>query len=74
MKVFRVNTTAYSEEDFHLLTDLTEQEIEDIIAPIVARERDGHEEYDNELLVDALKKKYPRKLIELYEGFDTITI
>lgn len=74
MKVYRVNTTAYKEEDFHLMTELTEQEIADVITPIVVRERDGYEEYDNELLVDALKKKYPRKKIELYSEFDLITI
>ena len=74
MNVFRVNTTGYQEEDFHLMTELTEQEIADVITPIVVRERDGYEEYDNELLVDALKKKYPRKVIELYESFDTIVI
>lgn len=74
MKVYRVNTTAYKEEDFHLMTELTEQEIADVITPIVVRERDGYEEYDNELLVDALKKKYPRKKIELYSEFDLITV
>lgn len=74
MNIYRVNTTAYEEEDFFLQTDLTEQDIVDIVTPIVMRERDGYEDYDNELLLDALKKKYPRKMIELYTEFDTITI
>ena len=74
MNIYRVNTTAYEEEDFFLQTDLTEQEIVDVVTPIVMRERDGYEDYDNELLLDALKKKYPRKAIELYTEFDTITI
>ena len=74
MKVYRVNATAYEEEDFFLQTDLTEQEIIDAITPIVMRERDGYEDYDNELLLDALRKKYSRKAIELYTEFDTITI
>lgn len=61
MQVFRVNTTAYKEEDFYLLTELSEQDIIEVITPIVNAERDGYEEYDNEVLLDALKKRYPRK-------------
>jgi len=74
MQVFRVNTTAYKEEDFYLLTELTEQDIVEVIMPIVNAERDGYEEYDNEMLLDALIKRYPRKKIELYSEFELITI
>ena len=74
MEVFRVSTTAYKEEDFYLLTDLTEEDVVEVITPIVSAERDGYEEYDNEVLLDALKKRYPRKRIELYEEFNTISI
>ena len=74
MNIFRVCTTGYKEEDFYLQTELTEQEVVGIIEPIVMRERDGYEDYDNELLLDALKKKYPRKTIELYSEFETIII
>jgi hypothetical protein len=74
MEVFRVSTTAYKEEDFYLLTDLTEEDVVEVITPIVNAERDGYEEYDNEILLDALKKRYPRKRIELYEEFNTISI
>lgn len=74
MQVFRINTTAYSEEDFYLLTDLTEQDIVEVVTPIVNAERDGYEDYDNEMLLDALKKRYPRKKIELYTEFELISI
>jgi len=74
MQVFRVNTTAYKEEDFYLLTDLTEQDIVEVVMPIVNAERDGYEEYDNEMLLDALKKRYPRKKIELHSEFNLITV
>jgi hypothetical protein len=74
MQVFRVNTTAYKEEDFYLLTELSEQDIIEVITPIVNAERDGYEEYDNEVLLDALKKRYPRKKIELYSEFEIISI
>jgi hypothetical protein len=74
MKIFRVNTTAYEEEDFFLHTELDEVDIVEVITPIVNNEREDIEDYDNEMLLDALKKKYPRKKIELYVEFPTIII
>lgn len=74
MKVFRINTTAYKEEDFFLLTEISEEDIVEVITPIVNAERDGYQEYDNEVLIDALQKRYQRKKIELFTEFDTITI
>lgn len=74
MNIFRVSTTAYKEEDFYLQTELDEVDIVEVITPIVNAERDGYEVYDNEYLLDVLIKRYPRKKIELYEEFQTITI
>ena len=74
MNVFRVSTTAYKEEDFYLQTELDEVDIVEVITPIVNAERDGYEVYDNELLLDMLVKRYPRKKIELYEEFPSIVI
>lgn len=74
MNVFRVSTTAYKEEDFYLHTELDEVDIVEVITPIVNAERDGYEVYDNEMLLDTLVKRYPRKKIELYEEFRTIII
>jgi hypothetical protein len=74
MNIFRVSTTAYKEEDFYLQTELDEVDIVEVITPIVNAERDGYEVYDNELLLDMLVKRYPRKKIELYEEFRTIII
>jgi hypothetical protein len=74
MNIFRISTTAYKEEDFYLQTELDEVDIVEVIMPIVNAERDGYEVYDNEMLLDALTKRYPRKKIELYEEFRTIII
>jgi hypothetical protein len=74
MNIFRVSTTGYKEEDFYLQTELEEQDIVEVITPIVNVERDGYEEYDNETLLNALIKRYPRKKIELYSEFNLITI
>lgn len=73
-KVLRINTTAYSEEDFFLLTDLSEEEIVEIIEPIVQKERDGLEDYDNEILTSALESRYPGRIIKMYKDFETLTI
>lgn len=74
MNIFRISTTAYKEEDFYLQTELDEVDIVMVIMPIVNAERDGYEVYDNEMLLDALTKRYPRKKIELYEEFKNIII
>jgi hypothetical protein len=74
MNIFKVSTTAYKEEDFYLHTELDEVDIVEVITPIVNAERDGYEVYDNEMLLDTLIKRYPRKKIELYEEFKNIII
>lgn len=74
MNIFKVNTTAYDEEDFFLMTTLKVEDIVEVINPIVMAERDGYESYDNDSLVAALTKRYPKDKIEMYTDFETITI
>lgn len=74
LNVFRVSTTDYEQEDFFLHTELDEVEIAEVITPIVMAEREGCQVYDNESILNALEKKYPRKIINLIVEFDTITI
>jgi hypothetical protein len=66
MYAYKINTTAYSEEDFLLVTDLTGMEVEDVIRPIVDAEREQGLDYTNEQLVKALKKRYPKSSIKAY--------
>lgn len=74
MKLYRINTTAYEEEDFFLLTDLSEEDITEVINPIVMEERDsGEESYDNKTLYDALKKRYPTKKITMIVEFQSLS-
>ena len=72
MNIFKISTTAYKEEDFYLHTELEEQDIVEVISPIVNAERDGYEVYDNETILNALEKRFPRKKIELYIEFPSI--
>ena len=73
MRIFKINTTAYEEEDFFLLTDLTEQDITEVINPIVMAERDGYEDYDNETIIIALRKRFPKKNITMFTEFEQLT-
>jgi hypothetical protein len=73
MKIFRINTTAYEEEDFFLLTDLIEDDITEVVNPIVMAERDGYEEYDNETIISALRKRYPHNKIEMIDEIEQLT-
>ncbi len=67
MRVIKINTTAWEEEDFYLVTTLDDNQISDIIQPIVS----SSSEYDNETLVNALKKEYPFDFISIAE-FDQL--
>lgn len=76
MNVIRINTTAYEEEDFAIVTDLTESQIVKIIRPIVLAERKGKGDYDNHTLHDALVSAYPNNTIDMFylDNLDTIII
>ena len=63
MRVVEINTTAYSDENLFIITDLTNDEIEAVIEPIVLAKRNGGDEYDNEMLFAELKEAYPNNVI-----------
>ena len=48
MKLFEINTTAYEEENLLIITDLTDDDITEVVSPLVNTERNGYEEYNNE--------------------------
>jgi hypothetical protein len=76
LNLYQVNTIAWDEEDFILLTSLTEEQITEVITPIVEAERENNVEYDNDALVEALKKAYPNAVTIKYtiNGIDLISI
>lgn len=74
MNIFQINTTAYEEEDFFLLTDLKEEDIIEVIMPIVNQERDGYEEYDNYTLVESIQKRFPKAYVSMFSEFDRISV
>jgi hypothetical protein len=81
IRIVEVNTTAFEEENFILLTDLSDEQIEVVIKPIVDKERNASDDdddtyYDNEELFGALEETYPNNIVIFYsdKGFDEITI
>jgi hypothetical protein len=74
MNFYRIKTTAHEEEDIVIATNLSEENIIDIITPIVTNERDGGEVYDNEMLVEALASRYKKAKIIHINQFQTIVI
>lgn len=74
LRLVNINTTAFSEEDFSLITDLTDDEIEKVIEPLVLAEREENGEYDNDELVSALELEYPKNYIQMVVDADYITI
>ena len=73
MRVIRISTTAWAEEDFYLLTTLDDDQIAEVIQPIVNAERDGYEQYDNDVLLQALKDRFPLEYSDMYIEFYKLT-
>lgn len=79
IRVVEINTTAFEEENFILVTDLTDEQIEEVIRPIVLAERnqidnDDDVFYDNETLVSELLEKYPNNLVSFYTDKNSIEL
>lgn len=74
MRVIRVRTTAYREEDFFLLTTLSDEMISSVINPIIKAEREGFDCYYNEDLFRALTYEYPLEKIIMYNDLETLEI
>ena len=76
LELFQINTTAWEEEDFLLLTSLTEEQITKVITPIVMDEREKDIAYDNDYLVMELVKAYPNDVVTHYvpSNIDLISI
>jgi hypothetical protein len=74
MNIYRINTTAFDEEDFFIITDLEAKDIERVIMPIVHRERGGGDGYDNETITLELIKTYPFNKVYMYCEIPKISI
>jgi hypothetical protein len=74
MNIFNINTTAYNDEDFMIVTNLTQQQVIECITPIVEAERNNEQLfYDNDMLVNSLTEKYPNSIV-LFDVVEKIVI
>lgn len=64
IRIVEINTTAFEGENFFIITDLTDDEIQAIIEPIIESERNNDEWYDNDMLINALYDAYPNRLVK----------
>lgn len=73
MKIYKIKTSAWVEEDFYLMTTLDEEQIKKIIQPMVAYERENDIMYNNEDYVFELQNAYSKATIKMYDDFDVIS-
>ena len=63
MKIYKISTSAWIEENFLILTTLTKSKILKVIKPMVKEERENDFFYYNDDYVNELKKKYKNDFI-----------
>ena len=66
INLFNVNTTAWTKEDFILLTSLSEEQIKKIIVPIVEKERQLEKEMFKGTINDNTFKEWD--LVDKYDN------
>lgn len=74
IRIITIKTTAFDEENFYLLTSLTDSEIKSVLEPIVKAERSGGAYYDNDDLINAMASAYPKAVVEMYDNFEVLSI
>lgn len=66
MRIVKVNTSAWIEEDFILLTNISDEQISKVIGLMVLEERASDTFYSNDDYFFALKDAYPDDTIEMF--------
>lgn len=66
MRIVKVNTSAWREEDFILRTNLSDDQITEVIGLMVLDERTSDTFHSNNDYFFALKDAYPDETIEMF--------
>ena len=64
MNYIEINTTAYSEENLIIATDLTTEDVKAVLLPYLDKSRKLDIDYMNEDLVELLIETYPLNFVE----------
>jgi hypothetical protein len=74
MRLVRINTTAYSEEDFFLVTTLTDEQISLELDSFLFNQRFGNDDYDNDDIFRLLTLAYPNEKVIMYNDIETLQL
>jgi len=77
IRIVEVKQNSWDEENLLLLTTLDNNQIEEVLAPLLAEERaseDGEVIYSNEAMSNILSEKYPDDIVILYSEPDYLEI
>ena len=72
LNVFEIATSGWKEENFRLLTNLTEEQVRGVIQPMVDKEREDEIVLENDEYIQALQDKYRTKIVVLYVDFELL--
>jgi len=72
LNVFEIATSGWKEENFQIMTNLTEEQIRAVIKPMVDKEREDDIVLSNDEYIQALQDKYKNKIIVLYTDFELL--
>jgi hypothetical protein len=74
MRLVRINTTAYSEEDFFLVTTLTDEQISLELDSFLFNQRFGNDDYDNDDIFRLLTLAYPNEKVIMYNDIEILKL
>ena len=77
IRIVEVYQNSWAEENLVLLTTLTDEQITNVLNPLIEEEREnenGEVIYANEDMASILSEKYPNDIVVLYGEPDYITI
>ena len=77
IRIVEVKQNSWDEENLLLLTTLDNNQLVEVLAPLLAEERaceDGEVIYTNDDMVSILNKKYPDDIVVLYGEPDYLEI
>jgi hypothetical protein len=77
IRIVEVSQNSWEEENLLLLTTLTDEQIKEVLTPLLQEEREdesGEVIYANDDMVSILSEKYPDDIVILYGEPDYLTI
>ena len=72
LNVFEIATSGWKEENFKLMTNLTAEQIREVIQPMVDKEREDEIVLSNDEYVQALQDKYRNKIAVIFVDFELL--